>query len=548
MSKKKFKRFLMIVFISGLSFSAINSILIDSSLLKGQINDPSVFNEIKHGLKSSETWIPDDAVICNATNDQNYLQLCSDGAGGIICVWEDERKGSDTDIYAQRVNSTGDVQWTSNGIAICTESYIQYDPQICSDGLGGAIIAWTDLRDETSYSDIYAQRINSNGNILWNVNGILICNANESQHYPWICSDEMGGAYITWMDSRSDFFADVYAQRVNSSGDVQWIVDGIAICTANEFQWSPQIISDCSGGAIIVWKDERNGGLDLYGQRVSPNGTILWTTNGKAICTQGHYQRTFIMCSDNQGGVFLAWQNWWDILGRYGIYSQWVNSSGDIQWAHNGETICYFTDFDGNRGIPEICIDSNGDPVIAWEDTRGWNPPNIYAQKINSTGNTQWTNNGTAVVSEVTTQTSVKICSDYNGGVILVWADSRNENGDIYAQRLNSAGDGVWALNGVPVCMANESQFNPEIYEDGFGGAIVAWLDDRNGIDYDIYAQRINSTGDIQWMTKEVSNGGENGEKPYISYGNYYLIIVIISILSLAYIKKKQKSSKKNIN
>ena len=547
MSNKNFRRFLVIVVISGLTLFAINTFSIASSHLRGQINNPSIFNESTYRLKSSNTWIPDDTVICNATNDQNYLQICGDGAGGIICVWEDERNGSDIDIYAQRVNSTGDVQWTSNGIEVCTGSYTQYDPRICSDGAGGAIIAWTDLRDGTGISDIYAQRISSNGNILWDVNGISICNADEPQHYPWISRDEMGGAYITWMDSRNDFFDDIYLQRVNASGDVQWTVDGIAICTANEYQRTPQVINDGSGGAIIVWQDGRSGVLDLYGQRVSPNGTILWTPNGKAICTQGHNQYNFNMCSDNQGGVFLAWQNWWSPLGRYGIYAQWVNSSGDIQWAPNGETICYLTDFDGNRGIPEICLDSNGDAVIAWEDTRGWDPTDIYVQKINTTGNTQWTSNGKIITTEEDYQESVKICSDYNGGVIIVWDHYEAfGTGDIYAQRLNSAGDELWALNGELVCMANESQFNPEIYEDGFGGVIIAWLDDRNGIDLDIYAQRINSTGDIQWMTKEVTNGGGNGDRPYISYGTYYLMIVIISILSLVYVKKRQISHKRN--
>ncbi|MHA1377088.1 MAG: hypothetical protein ACTSRG_01785 [Candidatus Helarchaeota archaeon] len=50
--------------------------------------------------------------------------------------------------------------WENNGTPICTRSGSQEHPRICSDESGGAIIAWTD-------GDIYAQRINSTGHIQW---------------------------------------------------------------------------------------------------------------------------------------------------------------------------------------------------------------------------------------------------------------------------------------------------------------------------------------------------------------------------------------------
>jgi len=197
MSKKKFERFLVILFISILTLFIINTFFLDSSPLKDQINNSSVFNESNHKLRSSDTWIPNDTVICNATNDQEMLQICSDGSGGVINVWVDNRSGTDQDIYVQRINSTGDVQWTLNGEEVCTANFIQYDPQICSDGAGGAIIAWTDNRGGTGYSDIYAQRINSDGIVLWRNNGTVISNATDDQFYPAMCDDGNGGAIIS---------------------------------------------------------------------------------------------------------------------------------------------------------------------------------------------------------------------------------------------------------------------------------------------------------------------------------------------------------------
>ena len=45
----------------------------------------------------------------------------------------------------------------------------------------------------------------------------------------------------------------------------------------------------------------------------------------------------------------------------------------------------------------------------------------------------------------------------------------------------------------IPVCTSAYDQTSPKIISDGRGGAIIVWEDLRNGIDDDIYAQRINS-------------------------------------------------------
>ncbi|MGZ5192162.1 MAG: hypothetical protein ACXWCZ_14225, partial [Flavisolibacter sp.] len=67
------------------------------------------------------------------------------------------------DIYAQRINSSGAVQWTSNGISVSTAGSYQYTPTIVSDGSGGAIITWYDYRNGNNNSDIYAQKVDALG-------------------------------------------------------------------------------------------------------------------------------------------------------------------------------------------------------------------------------------------------------------------------------------------------------------------------------------------------------------------------------------------------
>ena len=47
----------------------------------------------------------------------------TDGAGGAIIVWADERWGTaDVDIYAQRIDGSGSPLWAANGAPVCTAS------------------------------------------------------------------------------------------------------------------------------------------------------------------------------------------------------------------------------------------------------------------------------------------------------------------------------------------------------------------------------------------------------------------------------------------
>ena len=79
---------------------------------------------------------------------QMYPQLCSDGSLGAIVVWQDRRSGLSNDLYAQRIDRTGKILWTADGILICNAEDVgneQGPPQIVSDGADGAIMTWTCL-------------------------------------------------------------------------------------------------------------------------------------------------------------------------------------------------------------------------------------------------------------------------------------------------------------------------------------------------------------------------------------------------------------------
>jgi phosphosulfolactate phosphohydrolase-like enzyme len=429
-------------------------------------------------------WPLNGAAICTAPDDQSSTTIVSDGVGGAILAWTDVRNGVDSNIYAQRINASGLVQWTSNGVGVCTSALSQSNSSIVSDGAGGAIIVWADYRNGPT--DVYAQRINASGVVQWTGDGVAICNVANSQDSPEVVSDGAGGAIVTWYDNRNGTNYDIYAQHVNAAGVMQWTSNGVSLCGAANNQVATTIASDGSNGAIVAWYDYRSGtNYDVYAQRVNASGIVQWTANGVALCTAAADQQLPRIVSDGAGGAIVAWADYRSSFGD--IYAQRIGTSGTAQWTANGVALCTAAN---QQSDARIVSDEAGGAIVSWWDFRVPDG-DIYSQRINGSGVVQWAPNGVGLCTKTGGQSAVVMVSDGDGGAIAAWMDYRNGPSDIYAQRINAAGIIQWTSDGVVVCTAANGQYGPQISAIEPAGALVTWMDPRNGATYDIYAQRV---------------------------------------------------------
>lgn len=482
------------------------------SIIDKMITGTTVFLVVPWLLDSTE-----NASIGSLPMPQQNPQLVTDGEHGAIITWSDGRNTWPVSyIYAQRVNSNGQTLWSaSDGVRVNTAMGDQVLPQIVSDDAGGAIIVWQDRQNDNG--DIYAQRIDSSGAIQWGESGVAISVATNIQFEPQIVSDGSGGAIIVWSDARNipegeplhleDSDWNIYAQRINHSGEVQWVENGVEVTTAGALQQRPRMVSDGAGGAIITWDDQRvvDYSADIYAQRINSTGSPEWTVDGVAITVQtGAVQIIPRMVSDGSGGAIIAWSGSNGILvDPYGnLYAQRVNGSGMLQWSASGVVISKAPD---SQSLPDMVMDGEGGAIITWTDKRDkdMNDKDIYVQRVNSDGDAQWLTDGVAVSVIAGSQSASKIMSDNAGGATIIWQDDRNGKIDIYAQRVDSAGVMQWTSNGIAVSTAGDDYTLEGIPEktalqgvpDGVGGVITVWEDLRDISGWDIHAQGITFGG-----------------------------------------------------
>ena len=401
-------------------------------------------------------------------------RMVSVGNGNATVAWIDERNGN-KDVFAQKLLANGTVEWGMDGVSICDVSGEQSGARLIADGDGGAIIVWEDFRNG-GYSDIYAQRIDSSGQILWNPNGVLVCGAVYSQSGPRLVSDGTGGAFITWEDYRlgtAQQSVDVYVQRVDSNGNV-WsgFPDGVLVSDllrnngVRAYKCSPDIIADGNGCAIVVFEVQNvaNAYTDIRVQKIDETGQLPWGTTGcigldayEAPCPKfDAYFRNPSAVPDGSGGVIFACEHHkqiypGDVFDQFTIVQR-VNANGYPMWHSNWHNMGWdgvnvYYDFNEHPTTPErdghtIVPDGRGGAIVAyrvgWPATHGQECLTLYTkihvQHINESGKRTWGDYGEKLAECAYEHKNLSLTRDEGGGVFASWQERYNA---LYVARID---------------------------------------------------------------------------------------------------------------
>jgi hypothetical protein len=412
---------------------------------------------------------------------QWFPDVVQDGQGGFIICWQDSRNGT-WDIYAQRVDSSGYLLWGDEGVPVADGPATQDWPVMASDGQGGAIIAW----EQPAASDIYAQRIDSEGQKLWGDEGILVCGAPDYQGWLDITEDGQGGAIMAWEDERTPGNgADIYAQRVDGFGNALWREDGFPACSLETNQFYPHLISDGDGGAVIGWEDGRDW-AKIYLQKADAAGSPLWPRNGVPNCVDcitDFLGDGYSMATDMQGGVIIFWADFTDNRPRTDVYAGRVNSRGRIAWEPRGIPISVTPDYDGS---PFVLSDSAFGAVLIWNDGRD----STFIQRLDSAGQKWWPECGRPVyVGRAAVESLTRTGP---GGFASVLNLSLPDSS--YGVKFDTTGAVLWDSSGVAFVGEYHGSDSYAAAADGKGGLTISWDSFYDGY---VYAQRIYANGKV---------------------------------------------------
>ena len=225
-------------------------------------------------------WPMDGQLGCAASGNQSFVRMVPDGSGGALISWLDNRAVSTgQDLYAQHMRANGSVDpgWPADGLAVCTAFGNQTNPAVAADGTAGVLVTWQDPRTGGPF-DIYLEHVLASGALdaAWPLDGRAVCTAAQSQQLPAILADGSGGAIVAWYDARSATgFNDIYAQRVQANGQLGGSVVGVPHENSLAFALEGVHPNPWQGGALTVnlsLASDANATLeviDITGRRVA---------------------------------------------------------------------------------------------------------------------------------------------------------------------------------------------------------------------------------------------------------------------------------------
>ncbi len=426
-------------------------------------------------LDNGEFLIDTSVTFMSAPNGQHLSAVAFDGENFLV-VWEDFRGG--LDIYGARVTPQGDVLDPA-GFVISHSANSQYWPAVGFDG-ENFLVVWED-HDGSGTIHISGARVTPEATLL-DTADIAIARAPGGQRFPALAFDG-ANFLVVWEDSRNGG-SDVYGARVTPQGQV---VDsaGIAISQASDYQGSPAVAFDGSN-LLVVWGDARGGiDSDIYGARVTPEGEVL-DSAGFVISQAADDQGAPAVGFDGEN--FLAvWEDsrsdrLGDIHGaRIGPQGTVLDTAG-IVVAHENY----------GQGSPVVCA---GGPnfLVLWDDIRNRTDNDIYAARV-TPGGVVLDTLGTGILVAAGGQDSPALAFD-GANFLAVWDDWRGSSSDIFGTRVTPEGAALDS-SGFDITLGADDQSSPALAFDGTN-FLVVWEDHRGDSCFDIGGARVTPQGTV---------------------------------------------------
>ena len=476
------------------------------------------------------------------------INMCTDSLGGVFVAWQDKRNFLDDDIFGTHVSSNYEIIAPSNGVSIIQMNGNQGAKSLEYAGNNQATIIWSDTRSGSG-NDIYCQKINMNMEKIFSDGGLEVSTTSDLETTPRTTFMKNDTSFVIWQSGTES--TDIYYNLLTSDGLV--FSEHLQLCSFNSSKANPRIKRNQLGEVFIQWIDYRNDPTagNHYYQRVSHGGNISWDQNGIQLDASGDDHHARFSPGGNRE-LFVYWER--GTFPNVDIMYQGIQSDGSLL-LDNAE---FVSNVSGYQSMPNTLFDNNNGSFVVFADQSNGSI-DLRVQRMNS-DLTSFELNGLIAMNGLDGDIEYPIANYTNDNVVLNWVDARdgkkvfgsiiNDNGvitpvengqnltqfDSYTFQLENepvsllahnylftaafdAQSGAklirmnkfdlsfqmqWPNEGYVVHQSTLDQRKVKLFEtaDGIG---VVWSEIRDEVDFDLFYQRFNLEGQMQFDSSGVT-------------------------------------------
>ncbi len=366
-----------------------------------------------------------------------------------------------TSAFVQRLDRSGDRLFGPEGLRLMpilpdTFNFSQEILDMIPDDVGGVYVLWWIAGPE--FTGVYINRINKNGNLLWE--NIKLASGISNAYIPYL--DENSNLNLYEYPGETDppgFYPDRFLKITADSGTI--ISQKTIEIGAGEFGFSTvyDYTSSTNGTAIFVFHDFR--GDTLRAQKLDGDSNKLWGEEPIILATNLIRSSAFEVFSDHHGGAYL----WYQAIDAT-LHVLHLDDTGTISWQKQftPEMLGDFARRIGPYANRPVTTAKDGSIFILLDGFQ-------VVTKFSFSGDKLWETRISNRASIASSVDDFSVLADIDGGCTVVWEEVGSFVG-LRAQRVDRLGNlgGTTPVNeNSYAALPNEFQLenpNPNPFRD----------------------------------------------------------------------------------
>jgi hypothetical protein len=327
---------------------------------------------------------------------------------------------------------------------------------------------------------------------------LVVADRSGPQVQPKMVGITGGGFYISWFDSSTGGY-DVYLQRLDIGGNEMWPHNGVLVADRGFSSTQDYGLSvDTGGNAVLAFRDDRGTTTEVTVSKVSPDGTLLWGTDGVQVSSGGLFVAAPRVTGTSDGNVVVAWTS------DFNVMVQKLDPTGAVLWG-SGLTLSPAA---GSFTAADIHAAESGTAILSLTHMTGGfpSPIHLWAQKLAAAdGAFLWGAGHVQVYDQAGGSLQIgnfpPFVPDGSGGAVFAWYTS-SPSLQCRVQRVLANGSEAFPHQGVEVSTnAAQIRVSPSAAFNPVTQAIFVGWREQNGNQSQsgLYAQKVDALGARQW-------------------------------------------------
>ena len=200
----------------------------------------------------------------------NWAQQSLPNNNGSFSAWT-EMSGNVQNAKVQHIDADGNLLWASGVNLSDNTSHFRISPKLTIAESNEHLFAvWNESNSAQSQRGVFAQMLGSSGDKLWGPNGIAVIELNGNYNYLDLSVNSTEDCMISsYIEQSISMNGEIYATRLNQNGDHVWTDSRVAITSSGSSK-SDMVTAAGPNCVYVIWTE--NG--SVYGHCLLFDGTF----------------------------------------------------------------------------------------------------------------------------------------------------------------------------------------------------------------------------------------------------------------------------------